>query len=178
MRRVQAGEIAWFEEIVRRHRPILLRVAASKLGQTAAAEDIVQETLLAAFAARASYRPEYSFRTWLWTILLNLCKRTYRREKTRSADPLSDEAATDLAAPVPGVLQELLSAERACVLQAALQDLPESQADTLRLRFFAGLTFEEIALAMDCSVSGAKRRAKLGLLQLAELLRSYEESVR
>ena len=51
----------------------------------------------------------------------------------------------------------------------------EPQADALRLRFFGGLKFEELAAAMNSSVSGAKLRVKQGLLRLAELLPPSKE---
>ena len=56
-----------------------------------------------------------------------------------------------------------------------LNELPEPQGDALRLRFFGGLKFSEIAEAMNSSVSGAKRRVQNGLLALAEKLK-HEES--
>ncbi|HQU44407.1 MAG TPA: RNA polymerase sigma factor, partial [Pirellulales bacterium] len=75
MRQAQEGDRAAFAEIVRRYRPALLRVAQSRLGRPDWAEDAVQETLLAAFQWRGSYRETNNFRTWLWTILLNQCRR-------------------------------------------------------------------------------------------------------
>ena len=47
---------------------------------------------------------------------------------------------------------------------------PEAQADALRLRFFGGLTFPEIAAAMGCSEAGAKHRVKTGLVKLGQWL--------
>jgi RNA polymerase sigma-70 factor (ECF subfamily) len=51
-----------------------------------------------------------------------------------------------------------------------LAKLPEAQADALRLRFFGGLSFPEMATALGCSESGAKNRVKTGLLTLAKWL--------
>ena len=48
---------------------------------------------------------------------------------------------------------------------------PQVQADALRLRFFGGLKFQEIAAAMDCSLTTAKTRVKQGLLQMSEWLK-------
>src|SRR5262245_38742572 len=84
MRRVQAGQVFLFDELVRRYRPALVRVAFSKTGEAAWAEDVVQEPLLAAFAPRDTYNPQFAFRTWLWTILLNICRRQWQRHATRS----------------------------------------------------------------------------------------------
>jgi RNA polymerase sigma factor (sigma-70 family) len=66
--------------------------------------------------------------------------------------------------------QQLFAKERAELLDLLLNRLPESQADALRLRFFGGLTFGEIAEAMSCSLSTAKNRVKWGLMKLAEFI--------
>jgi RNA polymerase sigma-70 factor (ECF subfamily) len=79
MARAARGETECFAELVRRYRPPLARVARSRLGRADWAEDAVQETFLAAFKSRASYDPRFSFRTWLWTILLNQCHGHHKR---------------------------------------------------------------------------------------------------
>lgn len=173
MRDVQQDRLAAFDELVRRYRRPLLRVASSKLADRAVAEDVVQETFLAVFAARDTYRPELTFRTWLWTILLNLCHRQARKQ-IRAAVPWSGLALQTPLEPSPvadvdGGLTQLLAIEKQEQLHAALAQLPVVQADAVRLRFFGGLKFEEIAAAMGCSLNGAKQRVKQGLLRLAGL---------
>src|SRR5690606_31307260 len=83
MQQVQGGEFELFEQLVARYRAPLVRVAASKLNDRALAEDAVQETFLAVFAARHTYDPRFAFRTWLWTILLNVCRRQLRKRQNR-----------------------------------------------------------------------------------------------
>jgi RNA polymerase sigma-70 factor, ECF subfamily len=175
MRLAQQGRTDAFEELVRRYRTPLLRVAVSKLGDAAAAEDVVQETLLAAYAARQTFNPQYAFRTWLWTIALRLCQRQWKRKASlRAAGGMIEPTAAD-ATPglVETALDGLLRSERADLLQQALNTLPEAQADALRLRFFGGLPYEDIAAAMQSSVSGAKQRVRLGLERLAVQLRHW-----
>lgn len=176
MQRIQQGELTLFEELVRRHRGTLLRVAMSKLGDAATAEDVVQEALLAAFAARQTYKPAFAFRTWLWTILLNLCHRQMKRQSRRSTTGLIQPATRP--EPVHGEtgLSRVLKIEQQERLHAELERLPEVQADALRLRFFAGLKFDEIAQTMGCSLGAAKVRVRNGLLTLAERLREGEGS--
>lgn len=178
MQQVQRGQFTLFEELVRRYRGALRRVAESKLGDSSSAEDAVQETFLAVFAARATYDPRFSFRTWLWTILLNRCRRHRKREGRRRLEiPLSacrERECSDLVDPSAdhAGLARLLAVERKERLHALLDELPEPQADALRLRFFGGLKFQEIADAMESSLGGAKLRVRLGLTALANLLRS------
>ena len=176
MQRVQRGEVGEFDRLVERYRPALLRVAGSKLGDAGWAEDVVQEAFLAVYAARHTYDPQFAFRTWLWTILLNLCRRRLRKEGRRprlhvqSALPVGESAWLVPAGGASG-LDHLLLAERGEQLAAWLDELPEAQADAIRLRFFGGLPFEGIAEAMSSSVSGAKRRVRNGLVSLSEKVR-------
>ena len=173
MRDVQLGRFTAFDELVRRYRQPLLRVAASKLIDRTSAEDVVQEAFLAAFAARGTYRSELPFRTWLWTILLNLCHRHARKQS--SSMQRKTAMVGEIAVFPRGGLNQLLATENRELLHAALEKLPEVQADALRLRFFGGLKFEEIAAAMDCSLNGAKQRVKQGLWKLAGLMSRPEE---
>lgn len=180
MKRVQDGDIALFNELVLRYRAPLLRVAHSKLGHAAWAEDLVQEAFLAAFAARHTFDPTFAFRTWMWTILLNLCRRQLKRSAKRpqeiSQSALAngpDDVLAQLAIHESGLTQALL-AERQERVAFCLAELPEVQADALRLRFYGGLKFDEIARTMNCSLNGAKRRVKHGLLTLAQQLREDE----
>lgn len=172
MRRSQAGELSAFEELVRRYRGPLIRVAASKLGDRLVAEDLVQEALLAAFAARHTFNPQFAFRTWMWTILLRLCQKHRQRESRpiRAGGSIDPTWVDGTPAMCGCGLDQLLQSEREDLLHQALNVLPEAEADALRLRFFGGLKFEEIAVAMDSSVSGAKQRVKHGLERLADRL--------
>ena len=124
--RVQAGDTDAFAELVRRYQPALVRVAHSRLGRMDWAEDVVQETFLSAFKSCASYDPRYSFRTWLWTILLNQCAGHYqRRMRSVPFDPWPERArwpparlATSGATASP--LGSLLAKERAAELGIAV----------------------------------------------------------
>src|SRR5688572_13755513 len=74
------GDQEAFAHLARRYSPALLRVAHSRLGRRELAEEAVQEALLCAHRWLATYDSRYSFRTWLWTILLHQCTRQGRRE--------------------------------------------------------------------------------------------------
>jgi RNA polymerase sigma-70 factor (ECF subfamily) len=182
MRWAQDGRRDAYAEIARRYRGPLLRFARSRLGRDDAAEEAVQETLMAALRSRHTYDESRSFRTWLWTILLNQCTAVRRRAHragrvanwTDCAKPTDGNAAPiERHALEPGhsPLAALLLKERAERLDRLLAELGEPQADALRLRFFAALKFQEIADAMNCSLLTAKNRVKAGLLRLAEMLR-------
>jgi RNA polymerase sigma-70 factor, ECF subfamily len=167
-----AGEVDAFNLLVRRYEGPLLRAAISRLGRRQWAEEAVQETFLCAHRWLATYDSRFSFRTWLWTILLNQCSRLAKRE-ARHADPAVFRSGKHSHPDAP--LDQLLARESAEHVHELLARLPDAQADALRLRFFGDLTFPEIAAAMQCSEAGAKNRVKTGLLKLAEWLGSGDK---
>lgn len=171
LKSVVAGNDSAFSVLVDRYRPRLLRFAVRSMGDLAVAEDLVQDTFAAVHAACRSYDPRFAVSTWVWTILLNLCRK--QRRGDRSRDRLHSEwAAISLhrRQPADTALDELVRNEQASRLRKHLSALPAAQADALRLRFFAELPFDEIAAAMNSSVSGAKVRVRKGLTALANLL--------
>jgi RNA polymerase sigma-70 factor (ECF subfamily) len=176
---IQAGDRESFDELMRRYQRPLWRVARSRLGRDEWAEDVVQETFLCVYRWLHTYDSRYSFRTWLWTILLNQCHRHLRKTSrgyfvgswhdSDGGNPLQQDIARQLQwDETPS--EKLDAKERTELLDALLARLPESQADALRLRFFGGLKFGEIADAMSCSLSTAKNRVKWGLLKLAKFI--------
>ncbi len=181
---VLAGQKERFALLVRRYQGPLLRVAQSRLGRREWAEDAVQETFLCAYKWLAGYDSRYSFRTWLWTILLNQCRRQGKRRARRprvlawSHQPVGErgELSSLSSAPCrePGPAAQVMAIERSRQVEALLASLPVAQADALRLRFYGGLQFDEIAAAMGCSMSGAKNRVRCGLLKIGHLLVSGE----
>lgn len=179
MEQVQQGRHDLFEELVRRYRPRLLRVATSKLGDEGLAEDVVQEAFLAVFAARQTYNPRYAVSTWIWTILLNLCRRRWKRRTRKPLVLANSSIETPFFDPVSRAddPHDESHMERRELVAALLSALPDVQADALRLRFYGELTFDEVARTMGCSLSGAKRRVRTGLSALAERLRNDEGEV-
>ena len=162
-----AGEESAFALLVARYQAALHTAAISRLGRRELAEEAVQDAFLCAHRWLNTYDSRFSFRTWLWTILLNQCSRQAKREAKHSA-PDFKQPERHCSQELP--IDQLLNRETNAVLAELLARLPEAQADALRLRFFGGLTFPEIAAAMTCSEAGAKNRVKSGLLKLSEWL--------
>lgn len=170
-----AGEREAFVHLVRRYELPLLRAAISRLGRRTWAEEAVQETFLCAHRWLATYDSRFSFRTWLWTILLNQCSRMAKREAKHIAKTEADALPHERIDPRPSPLELLVAREAAEQMYALLARLPQVQADALRLRFFGGLTFAEIAAAMQCSEPGAKNRVKSGLVTLSKWLTAGQQ---
>ena len=181
---VLAGDRDQFAQLVARYQGPLLRVARSRMGRPDWAEDVVQETFLCAFKSLHTYDSRYSFRTWLWTILLNQCRRQLKKfsrglfigawNQSTNDDDLRANLADQLRSD-ESPSARMATRERSELLDALLARLPEGQADALRLRFFGGLKFQEIAEAMGCSLSTAKNRVRWGLTKMAEYLGPEDE---
>jgi RNA polymerase sigma-70 factor (ECF subfamily) len=165
-----AGEPEAFAHLVGRYQGPLLKAAISRLGRRTWAEEAVQETFLCAHRWLATYDSRFSFRTWLWTILLNQCSRVAKREAKHIPQTAADSLPSERVDPQPSPLELLLAREASDQLYCLLARLPQVQADALRLRFFGGLTFAEIAAAIQCSEPGAKNRVKTGLMTLSKWL--------
>lgn len=159
-------------------------MAENRLGRSDWAEDVVQESFLCAFKSLHTYDSRYSFRTWLWTIVLNQCRRHYQRHARRPKvtawseyrQPSHQDVPVEDGLPSPEATppESLLAKERSQRLEALLHCLPEEQADALRLRFYGQLKFHEIAAAMQCSLSSAKNRVRCGLTKMSEMMRRAE----
>ena len=116
---------------------------------------------------------------------LNQCRRSWTKSLRRprlfyasehppaEVEPAVYQASLERGEEPPW--QRLLAQERSELLEALLKRLPPAQADALRLRFFAGLKFEEIAETMQCSLGTAKNRVKWGMMRLAEFVRQAEQ---
>lgn len=170
---VLAGDRERFAQLVRQYHRPLLHLAKSRLGNEDLAEDAVQDAFFCAYRSLHTYKPKFSFRTWLWTILLNQCRRHGSRIArlpcqssvetfSASRSPASLDSSPDVAAMI---------AERSQLLNELLRELSDVQADAIRLRFFGHLKYREIADAMNCSLGAAKQRVKLGLIAIGESLR-------
>jgi len=177
---VLSGKTERFAIIVNRYQRALLNVAKSRLGRDDWAEDVTQEAFLCAFKSLKSYDSTYSFRTWLWTILLNQCRRHYQKSQRKpqvnlwtdgqARDDFSLEQEALLESETETAESQLMAKEQTEKLERMFGMLPEAQADALRLRFYGGLKFQEIANAMGCSLSTAKNRVRWGLTAISEQL--------
>jgi RNA polymerase sigma-70 factor (ECF subfamily) len=178
---ILSGDADRFADLMGRYRGALWRLARNRLGDDALAEDAVQDTFLNAFKSLHTYDSRFSFRTWLWTILLNQCRRSLgkiqRRAELSNASDQVQQALFHQQTQEPGPLELVLLREQASRLGRLLERLPEAEADALRLRFFGDLKFQEIADVLGCSLSTAKNRVREGLLQLARWLGQDDHSL-
>jgi RNA polymerase sigma-70 factor (ECF subfamily) len=127
-----------------------------------ASDDLVQETMLRVYRARARYRPEARFNAWLMRIAKNLLISRARKVKRRRTIQLSargreDEPESEIADPRGGDPRARIDEhERARQVREALDDLPESQRTALLLNRFEEMSYEEGGEALGLKVPAVK----------------------
>ncbi|GIW71806.1 MAG: RNA polymerase sigma factor [Planctomycetota bacterium] len=159
----QRGEPGAFEELVRLVSPSVFALGYRYGLDAAAAEDLVQETLLRVYRARRRYRPEARFSAWLLRIATNVIISAARQRKRRptvklqGAGAVSNEGDPPLADErTPGPPERLQADERAAKVREALAELPASQRTALVLNRFHGLSYDEVAQALGLGVPAVK----------------------
>jgi RNA polymerase sigma factor (sigma-70 family) len=139
-----AGHVAAFEQLYARHRGPLYRFLARQLRNDALADELFQDIWQKVIAARASWRPDAAFSTWLFRIAHNRLNDHWRALKHRPPAP-SDADERTAQVPDPHTPERTLSEfEQRRRLQLALDELPEDQREVVVLRLERELTLEEI----------------------------------
>ena len=150
------------------HQAIAFRTAYVIAGNAADAEEAAQDGFVKAWRALGRFREGAPFRPWLLQIVANEA-RNRRRSAGRRAH-LALRAATEEpsgdAAPSPEA--SLLSAETRETLLTAVNGLPEDQRTVIALRFFVGLSEQEVAEALKLPTGTVKSRSARALERLRE----------
>ncbi len=168
--RTLAGDLAAFEELVRRHGPVALRVVRRIVGPEDA-EDVTQDALLRAFHRLGNYRQGGAFRAWLLQIAHNTAISALRRrgEPASPAEVLEDLPSPD-ASRLPA--QRLEQRERLDRLDGKIALLRPEHRSVLVLRDVEDLSYEEIARVVDTPLGTVKGRLHRARGELIELLRA------
>jgi RNA polymerase sigma-70 factor (ECF subfamily) len=131
-------------------------------------EDIAQETFIRAYRALHQFRGDAQFYTWLYRIAVNTAKKTLMELKHdptvsessfRSSDD-EDETSRPRNEPTSDETPEsvLAAKEIGAVVNAAMEALPEDLRQAVTLREIEGLTYEEIAVVMNCPIGTVRSR--------------------
>lgn len=140
----QEGDRQAFGELVSLYRQGVINVVYRICGDEALAEDIAQEAFIRAWQKLPSYQPKASFRSWVYRIATNAVLDELRRQKeTINVDGLQ------VADPAQSIEERLIDRQEVERVQAAILDLPEASRAVLVLREFEGLSYQEIADALD-----------------------------
>jgi RNA polymerase sigma factor (sigma-70 family) len=172
-----AGDMGAFEQLVERHQRLVIGTVGRMLGTQSDAEDIAQQVFVRVWKNVKRYEPRAKFTTWLLKITRNLVFNELRRRSRHPAVPLqsqNDEEERPLKdehAVAPDAT--LLEHELQEAVDAAIARLPETQRMAVILRRYEELSYEEIAEALDQSVSAVKSLLFRARTELRENLKQY-----
>jgi RNA polymerase sigma-70 factor (ECF subfamily) len=164
----QAGETSAFDVLVGRWEDKIRGACWRVLGSEEEARDVAQEAFLKAYRGLAGFKREARFSSWLYQIAINLCRDRLRRRRTRASVSLEELESSGpvLVERRPGAQEELIRRDLANAVRRAIDELSAEQREVVILKEYQGLTFLEIAQALDVPVSTVKTRLYRGLVQL------------
>ena len=164
------GDGAAFEALYARHRGPLFRFLAHQLRDHALAEELYQDVWQRVIVARARYRPEARFSTWLYQIAHNRIADHWRALQHRPAAPADAQERTEREADPQDPERQLSAFEERRRLQRALQELPEDQREVVLLRLEQELTLEQIGAITGVGRETVKSRLRYALDKLRQRL--------
>ena len=172
----RAGDRAAVGALVRRYRSVVYRFARRLVTDPALAEDVMQETFLAATGSLDTFRGEGSLKAWLLSITRAKAGEARRR---KAGEPSSFESAGSLdelgarAGWGHALSPEELAArvEQRTLLERGLSGLSPEEREVVLLRDVEGLSGEQVAAALGLSLAAVKSRLHRGRLRLLALVK-------
>ncbi|RRH76946.1 RNA polymerase sigma factor [Falsigemmobacter faecalis] len=161
-------------ELSRRFLPRVLAYGRRMLGDGDEAQDVAQEAMVRLWRIAPEWRAgEAQVSTWLWRVTANLCTDRLRRRRGGVALEDAPEPEDD----APTALQQMVQANRAAALEAALQKLPERQRQAVVLRHLEGLSNPEISEVMEIGVEAVESLTARGKRALSALLAGQKQEL-
>ncbi len=162
--RVQKGDKKAFDVLVGKYQHKIISLISRYVSDHAEAMDVAQEAFIKAYRALKRFRGDSAFYTWLYRIAINTAKNHLVAQSRRP--PLSDIDAQDAEQfQVDTRLKdrgspehELLREEIEQTIHQAISDLPEDLRVAITLREMEAMSYEEIAMTMDCPIGTVRSR--------------------
>jgi RNA polymerase sigma-70 factor (ECF subfamily) len=173
------GDVAAYNRLVLAHQQAVYNVAHRIMGERQSAEDVTQESFIAAYQSLNSFR-DGSFRAWLLRITTNRCYdelRKYKRRPQSSLDDLTadNESFAFLRDPEEGPEAQQQRLELIRAIERCLQGLPEDQRVTAVLCDVEGYDYNDIARITRVSLGTVKSRMSRARSKLRECLQGVAE---
>ena len=176
--RAQSGDKRAFELLVEKYQRKLARLLSRFIRDPAEVEDVTQEAFIKAYRALPAFRGDSAFYTWLYRIGINTAKNylmAMGRRAPTSTEVEAEEAEgfeegeqlRDINTPE----SVLLSNEIAETVNATIESLPEELRRAIQMREIEGMSYEDIAQAMDCPIGTVRSRIFRAREAIAEQLR-------
>jgi RNA polymerase sigma-70 factor (ECF subfamily) len=176
--RAQQGDKQAFNLLVEKYQRKLARLLSRFIRDSAEVEDVTQEAFIKAYRALPAFRGDSAFYTWLYRIGINTAKN-YLMAMGRRA-PTSTEVGAEEAEGFDEGEQlrdintpesVLLSNEIAETVNSTIEQLPEELRRAIQMREIEGMSYEDIAQAMDCPIGTVRSRIFRAREAIAERLR-------
>jgi RNA polymerase sigma-70 factor (ECF subfamily) len=179
--RAQGGSREAFNKLVSRHRSRLLKQLNPLLHNPREAEDVAQETFIKAYRALRHFRGDSAFSTWIYRIAVNTANHSLRKAGRSPVvydlSVQSEAQARSLEIGPAGETPEgrLESKQLLDLLHAILESLPEDQRKIFVLREVEALSYEEIAIQMQCPIGTVRSRIHRVREIIASTLKTHVE---
>jgi RNA polymerase sigma-70 factor (ECF subfamily) len=174
---LQAGSETAFDWLVTHYHGPVYNLILSMLGDVADAADGTQEVFLKAFRGIRSFRQGSSLKTWLYRIAIREAlnhKRWFKRHLQKNvsidAEPEEGHAVIEIEDLAQTPFDQFAAHEIQAAVQNALQQIPDVFRSAVILRDLEGLSYEEVAEVLECSVGTVKSRILRGRRALKDLL--------
>jgi RNA polymerase sigma factor (sigma-70 family) len=171
--RAREGDSGAWADLYRRFAPAVYRFCRRAMPSREDAEDATSEVFLKVHGKLDQYDDSRPFNAWLYRVAANHCWDMLRRRRVRQDLETGDVESMPLEHPDPGQLERLLTERSAAQVRKGLEQLPNRTRMALTLRYYADMSYDEIAEALGV------RRAFVGVLLLRarhQLRRMLEES--
>ena len=162
--RVQRGDKSAFDFLVIKYQHRIIQLVNRYVKDPSEAQDVAQEAFIKAYRALGNFRGDSAFYTWLYRIAINTAKNYLVSRSRRNSDyqvDIQDAEVFENAPQLQGMEtpeRHLLNQEIVDTIQEAIDKLPEDMRTAIMLREFEGMSYEEIAEAMDCPVGTVRSR--------------------
>lgn len=165
--KAQSGDRNAFSELVSKHARGVMNVVYHMCGDALIAEDAAQETFIRAWQNLSSYRPQTPIRSWLYRIAFNAGMDMLRKEKRILPNDIEEMQLAD-ERPGPEIL--VSQRERTVLVQQAVLSLPDASRAVVVLREYEGMSYHEIAEALDIPIGTVMSRLNYARKALKEKL--------
>jgi RNA polymerase sigma-70 factor (ECF subfamily) len=162
--RVQQGDKSAYDLLVIKYQHKIIQLVNRYVKDPSEAQDVAQEAFIKAYRALGNFRRDSAFYTWLYRIAINTAKNYLVSRTRRSSDyqvDIQDAEQIENAPQLQGMESPerlLLNQEIVETIKTAIDKLPEEMRIAIMLREFEGMSYEEIAQAMDCPVGTVRSR--------------------
>jgi RNA polymerase sigma-70 factor (ECF subfamily) len=154
MRQVAGGDRRAMHTLVRRFGSPLLTFIRRMTGDHHLAEELFQEVFLTVWLKRHQYKPPLPVRPWLFKIALNKCRAHWRRARPVFVSAVGAEGASPVdghASADSGPFDTAVAVETAAIVEAAVLRLPTQQRAVVAMRVWEGMSYAQIAQAVERS---------------------------